>query len=102
MKRLEIAVPDYNDSLTRIILSGQAYLLRFTYNDTYACWSLGIYDWEEKALVTGIRLVPRFPLNLFCPGILKGVLAVLTDQERLTRNSFKQEQAILVYLTEED
>ncbi len=102
MKRLEISVPSYNDSLTRIILSGQTYFLRFTYNDTYDYWSLGIYDWEEKVLVSGIRMVPRFPLNLFCPDFPQGVLAVFTDQDRINQNSFQQEKAILAYVTEED
>lgn len=29
-----ITVPDMNDSVSRIVLNGTAYLIRFTYNDT--------------------------------------------------------------------
>lgn len=28
-----IEVPDMNDSVSRVVLSGTAYLIRFTYND---------------------------------------------------------------------
>ena len=34
MKYTIIEVPDMNDSVSRIVLDGTVYLIRFTYNDT--------------------------------------------------------------------
>ena len=40
---LYIEVPDKNDSISRITLSGKEYYIRFTYNPSYDYWSFGLY-----------------------------------------------------------
>ena len=39
-----IEVPDMNDSVSRVVLSGTAYLIRFTYNDSKDYWKFSLYD----------------------------------------------------------
>ena len=39
-----IDVPDMNDSISRIVLSGKQYQLRFTWNDTGGYWTFGLLD----------------------------------------------------------
>ena len=39
-----IAVPDMNDSVSRIVLNGTVYQIRFTYNDTEGRWYFGLND----------------------------------------------------------
>ena len=62
----QIHVPREHDSLSQITLGGQARLIRFTYNDTFDTWSFGIYELNQKPIIQGLKIVPNFPLNLFC------------------------------------
>ena len=39
-----IEVPDLNDSMSRVVLNGKAYLIRFTWNDRGGFWKFGLYD----------------------------------------------------------
>ena len=39
-----IEVPDMNDSVSRVVLSGTAYLIRFTYNDSKDYWKFSLYE----------------------------------------------------------
>ena len=38
-----IEVPDLNDSMSRVVLNGKAYLIRFTWNDRGGFWKFGLY-----------------------------------------------------------
>ena len=60
-----IEVPDLNDSMSRVVLNGKAYLIRFTWNDRGGFWKFGLYDTQSQPIVIGIKMVPRFPANLF-------------------------------------
>ena len=60
-----IDVPDMNDSISRIVLSGKQYQLRFTWNDTGGYWTFGLLDSLGAPLLIGVKVVPQFPLNLF-------------------------------------
>lgn len=64
MERLEIYVPDMNDSFSRVILDGTEYLLRFTWNDTKQRWYFGIYTVLREPIIQGLKLVPQFPVNM--------------------------------------
>jgi len=43
MEYIIIEVPDMNDSISRIVLNGTAYMLRFSYNDTCDYWKFSLY-----------------------------------------------------------
>jgi len=59
-----IAVPDMNDSYSRVTLGGVQYLIRFTYNSYADRWSFGLFTIQKGPIAVGIRIVPNFPLNL--------------------------------------
>ena len=87
MDYIIIEVPDMNDSMSRVVLNGTAYLIRFTWNDTGAYWKFGLYDSQNQPIVIGIKLVANFPLNVFY-GVTQlpdGVFGVMTRQERIGR-----------------
>ena len=65
MDYIIIEVPDMNDSVSRIVLNGKQYLIRFTYNDTGGYWSFGLSDAQGEPIVMGVKVVPRFPHNVF-------------------------------------
>ena len=53
-----IEVPDMNDSVSRVVLSGTAYLIRFTYNDSKDYWKFSLYDSQNVPIVLGVKIVP--------------------------------------------
>lgn len=94
-----IEVPDLNDSISRIVLNGTAYYIRFTYNDTGDYWKFGLYTTKEEPVVIGIKIVPRFPLNLFF-GVTKlpdGMFGVMTKLDRIGRDDFKNGNAKFIF-----
>ena len=95
-----IEVPDMNDSVSRIILNGKLYYIRFTYNDTFDYWKFGLYNDMNAPIVIGMKIVPRFPLDLFY-GVYKlpfGTFGVQTKLDRVGRNAFKDGKAKFVFL----
>ena len=94
-----IEVPDMNDSVSRVVLNGTAYLIRFTWNDTGGYWKFGLYDTQSQPIVIGIKIVPRFPLNVFY-GVTKlpdGVFGVMTKLERIGRHDFAEGHAKFIF-----
>lgn len=94
-----IEVPDLNDSVSRVVLNGKAYLIRFAWNDSGGFWKFGLYDMQSEPIVIGVKIVPRFPLNLFY-GVTKlpdGIFGVMTKLERIGRNDFKDGKASFVF-----
>jgi hypothetical protein len=61
---ISIGVPDMNDSVSRIVLDGKVYNIRFTYNDTADIWKWSMYDDVMNPIVLGVKIVPNFPINL--------------------------------------
>lgn len=99
MNFVKIEVPDMNDSVSRIVLSGKAYLIRFTYNDTCDYWKFSLYDTQNEPIALGIKIVPRFPLNVFY-GVTKlpdGVFGVMTKLNRIGRNDFLNGNAQFIF-----
>lgn len=99
MNYIIIEVPDMNDSVSRVVLRGRQYQIRFTWNDTGGFWTFGLLDALGNPLLVGIRIVPRFPLNLFCEtyDIPSGMFAVMTEQERIGRSDFAEGKAQFVF-----
>ena len=95
-----IEVPDMNDSLSRVVLNGKAYYVRFTYNDTLDCWKFGLYDSLKNPLSIGIKIVPRFPLNLFTGYYVMpdGYFGAASKFDRIGRNDFKNGSARFAFI----
>lgn len=94
-----IEVPDMNDSVSRIVLNGKAYLIRFTWNEKGGYWKFGLYNTQSEPIVIGIKIVPRYPLNLFY-GVAKlpdGVFGVQTKLNHIGRNDFRDGRAQFVF-----
>jgi hypothetical protein len=94
-----IEVPDMNDSVSTVVLSGEQYQVRFTYNDTGGYWSFGIYDTLGNPIRVGIKMVPKMPLNLFCgtDDMPNGVFGVLSSLEKVGRNDFVDGKAKFIF-----
>jgi hypothetical protein len=95
-----IEVPDLNDSISRIVLLGKQYQLRFTWNDTGGFWSFGLMDSLGAPLLIGTKIVPQFPLNLFygTENLPLGVFAALTEKDRIGRQDFVNGKAQFVFI----
>ena len=94
-----IEVPNLNDSVSRVVLNGTAYLIRFTYNDTCDYWKFSLYNSQNEPIVLGIKIVPRFPLNVFY-GVTKlpnGELGVMTKLDRIGRYDFRDGKAQFLF-----
>jgi hypothetical protein len=95
-----IEVPDLNDSISRIVLLGKQYQLRFTWNDTGGFWSFGLMDSLGAPLLIGTKIVPQFPLNLFygTENLPLGVFAALTEKDCIGRQDFVNGKAQFVFI----
>ena len=100
MNIFKIAVPDLNDSFSRIVLDGAQYQIRFTWNDTAQRWSFGLYTMQKEPLAVGLRMVPRFPLNIQIVDdrFPSGVFGVYSDFESVGRNDFLNGRAFFAYI----
>lgn len=99
MDTIIIEVPDMNDSVSRIVLNNKAYLIRFTWNDTGEYWKFGLYNSQNEPIVIGIKIVPRYPLNLFY-GVTKlpdGIFGVMTKLDKIGRRDFIDGKAQFIF-----
>lgn len=94
-----IEVPNSNDTISRIVLNGKQYNIRFTYNDTCDYWKFSLYDDQVKPIVLGIKIVPQFPLNAFCgiTNMPNGVFGVMTKLDRIGRYDFRDGKAEFIF-----
>ena len=101
MARIDISVPNMNDSFSRVVLDGTQYLIRFTWNDTAQRWSFGLYTIQKEPLVQGQRMIPRFPLNLQIVDdtFPRGIFGVYSDFESVGRDDFINGKAIFAYIS---
>ena len=99
MKYTTIEVPDKNDSLSRIVLNGTAYLIRFTYQSANDYWKFGIYTVQKEPVVIGVKIVPNFPLNLFWGNaeLTNGFFGAKSNLERIGRNDFVNKKATFIF-----
>lgn len=94
-----IEVPDMNDSVSRVVLAGTAYHIRFTWIDSAGYWTFGLYDTQNKPLVIGIKIVPRFPMNVFysLTKMPSGIFGVMTKLDRIGRKDFVDGNAQFIF-----
>ncbi len=100
MDYIKIKVPEMNDSISRVSLNKTQYFLRFTYRNSGDYWVLSIYDSLQSLLLTGVKIVPQFPLNLFYgnPALPDGVFGVLTNKDRVGHNDFWDDTASFIFI----
>lgn len=97
--------PDKNDGLTRIVLDGDEYLFRFSFNYEGQFWTLGVYENENTPIVAGIKITPCFPVNWYFRQYIKlpkGILGVVTRLEKIGRQDFVNGNAQFVYITKDE
>ena len=99
-----IKAPDENDSFCRVVLDGNEYLMRFTYNASFDYWSWGLYEDKETPIVTGIKIVPNFPLTFFYENdnLPNGVFGCLSDKDTVGRYDFVNESAVFIFIPSDD
>jgi hypothetical protein len=97
---IDILVPDMNDSFSRIVLDNVQYLIRFTWSERGQRWSFGLYTMQREAIAVGIKLVPRFPLNLQIVDdrYPTGVFGVYSDFDYVGRRDFVEGRAAFSYI----
>lgn len=97
---IEIEVPDMNDSVSRIVLGGKVYNIRFTYNDTFDYWKLSLYDDLMEPIVLGIKITPNFVLNLMATtrDMPNGAFVAYSRQEEVGRTAFLEGKAAFLYV----
>ena len=98
---LKISVPDHNDSFSRVVLDGVQYQIRFTWSEAAKRWSFGLYTMQKEPIAVGIRLVPRFPLNLQVVDerMPLGVFGVYGDLDAVGRGDFLNGRATFSYVS---
>lgn len=94
-----ISVSDATDSFSRILLDGNEYLMRFTYNAEMDYWSFGLYRSDETPIIASVKVVPNIPLFFFYTHteLPAGSFIVLCDTEKIGRDSFNDGSAQLIY-----
>ena len=99
-----IQLPDMNDSFSRLVLQGKEYLARFTYSYTDDSWTFGLYKGTREPIITGIKLVPCFPVNRYfkTSDMPDGIFGVLTKLERVGRKAFVNGDAKFVFIPTEE
>ena len=65
MEYIVIEVPDMNDSVSRIVLNGTQYQIRFTWHDVGGYWYFSVHDSLNNPILTGVKIVPMFHLYVF-------------------------------------
>ena len=102
---ISIEVPDMNDSVSRIVLDGKVYNIRFTYNDTADCWKWSMYDDLMEPIIIGVKIVPNFPLNISATtrALPKGVFLAYKglfdrDDDHISRNDFVNGRVEFMYI----
>jgi len=99
---VRIAVPDHNDSFSRVVLDGRQYLIRFTYSGEAGRWSFGLYTMQKEPVAVGVRIVPNFPLNLqiVSADFPKGVFGAYSGSGSIGRRDFAEGRAEFAYIPE--
>ena len=98
MDYIIIEVPDMNDSISRIVLNGKQYQIRFTWNDKGGYWTFGLLDALGNPIAVGMKIVPRFPLNVFHSVSLPiGVFGVMTELDKVGRTDFREGRACFIF-----
>jgi len=85
-----------------IQLDSKTYILQFLYNTVNTYWTFSISDENETLLLSNIKIVKNFPLTdkYKIEGLPAGDFMCASTTDRITRDSFKNKEATLIYMTE--
>lgn len=101
---IAINFADGNDFVFGVQLDDTRFKIRLCWNKEGQFWALHLWDENDDVILANVRVVPNFPLlmNHHVDDAPRGELIVLTKAEKLTRQSFKDGSATLIYTTEEE
>ncbi len=74
------------------------------FRDTGDYWKFGIYTALNEPIVIGVKIVPQFPLNVFC-GVTNlpfDVFGVLSKLDRIDRHDFAEGRAQFIFASVEE
>lgn len=103
-----IPLIDQNSQAIESDLDDTVYYIVINWNESAQAWEMGVRDSGYNLLITGIRMVPMYPLlqQFKYPELPPGELIVhdytLTQSRRIPRNGFQTQRYMLVYYTKED
>ena len=99
-----ISMSDYNDFKTRVTIENTLYYLHFSWNGTR--WFMGIIDSQSNDIISGIAVVPNYPLLLQYKkhiDIEGEIMAIRNDNvQTINRTDFINGKANIVYSSLED
>ena len=103
IRNLIIEVPNFDESFSRVVLDGRAYLLQFKYNHVAERWRFGVYTLKQEPIAIGMAVVPQFPLNfqVVDDRMPNGLFVVFSNFEHIRRNDFVDGNATFVYVPRE-
>lgn len=101
---LTIEFADGNDVVFSVPFDNVKYKIRMCWNHEGQFWAMHLWDNNENVILANVRVVPKFPLlmNHHRKNTPRGELAVITNKETLTRQSFQDGSAMLMYFTEQE
>lgn len=99
MDYIIIEVPDMDDSVSRVVLAGTPYFIRFSYNASKDFWKFSLSDIQSKPIIQGVKIVPNFPLNVFAgvESLPFGVFGAMTKLGRIGRKDFADGNAQFIF-----
>ena len=95
---------DANDQLIEAVLDGVSYQVQLSWNEEGQLWSMSIFDLNLVTLISGIAIVPMWPLLRYArsPVLPPGEFVVVTGLDRISREAFVAGAATLVYVTRDE
>ena len=99
-------VADENDQILEATLDGTVFYIGLHYNSEMDGYTISFQNSEREVLISGIAVVPNAPLLYryrrdFMPAGEMVVVLYGEDRE-VRRDSFKNEMAFLMYVTESE
>lgn len=102
---IEITFADQNDQIVEANLDGTIFYVHLAWNESGQLFTIGLQTAEGDTLIDGVTLVAGFPLfyRLRQPFMPLGDLLLISDgNAELTRQSFVNKTAHLMYVSESD
>jgi hypothetical protein len=101
---LKIDIPDNPNTLQELTLASKTYILNSKYNSRSDRWNLTLKNTNNEVIIGGDRVITNqaFTVPHYLPS-LDGVLIVIGDSTKVTRNNFGVDKAHeLFYLTNDE
>ena len=103
----DIVFGDANDIVFKATLDGAVYKLRMLWNPFGGYWTLSIRQEDGRPLLSGIKVVPNYPLlrQYHRPDVPPGEVMAITQDDSLAaigRADFASGKVVLVYVTEDE